>query len=660
VAVVEMQKVRIYADKNARYAITDLLHEKGWIQIKDISEEVSPDIQEYFTKEHNELDLQIANIEFAIGFLSEYSGAKVKKRKITQSEYQKMINAYYYKDVVEKCLNIEEELVKHRNHLTHLTNEEATLKPWEKLSFTLKEEIDTEYTDGFIGSIEKTDFDKFKAERKELTKLTEMQIVNTDQVAVYFYIFSEKSVTEEVNSLLQKYKFTPADFLKRRGNPKEELDRIRRNRVKTKEKIDNLEKDARALTKETDNLSIIYDHLINLKDWKESRKKFLHTENVFVVEGWIPKKKFKSLESNLERITKAHIIQNIENPEEQPPVEIENNALFAPFESVTRIYGLPLANEVDPTPFLAIFFITFFGLCLTDAVYGLLLFALTGGALLFLDVPAGMKKLVRLLMFGGVATFILGILFGGYAGMDAAILPEWMTYTKMINGVETKMFIGQLVNPVKEPLIVLGLAFFIGYIQIVVGKMIDGWWKMKRGHLVDGLLDGWLWAYSLLALGGYAAVKMVPQLAPYASIGTYAFLLAVVLLVLTQGRKKSNLFGKITGGILSLYGFIGYVSDILSYSRLLALGLATGIIAMSVNLIANIIGGMIPVVGPIVMVVILIGGHIFNLALNALGSFIHSGRLQFVEFFGKFMEGGGAQFKPFKKEYKYTSIVDET
>ena len=654
-----MQKIRIYADKNARYAITDLLHEKGWMEIQDISEDVSQDIREYFVKEHNELDLQIANTEFAINFLNKYSTSKTKKRKITQSEYQKIINAYYYKDVVEKCLNIEEELVKHKNHINHLITEEITLKPWKKLTFFLKEELETQHTVGFIGSTEKLNFDKLKEELTEATDLAEIYTVNADQVAVYFYVLVEKSTANDVSLILQKHKFTPADFLKRRGNPKEELDRIRRNEIKTKEKIDNLEKDAQALTKEIDNLSVIYDHLINLRNWKESRKKFLHTDNVFAVEGWIPKKRFGDIEKKLENITKAHIIQNIESLEENPPVEIENNSLLAPFEAVTRIYGLPLSHEVDPTPFLAIFFITFFGLCLTDVVYGLLLFALMGGALLFLDVPKGMKKLVKLLMFGGVATFVLGILFGGYAGMDATALPEWLTYTKMIGEVETKMFIGQLVNPVKEPLIVLGLAFFIGYIQIIAGKMIDGWWKMKQGKFWDGLLDGWLWAYALITLGGYAAVSMVPQLASYKTIGVYAFLAAVALLLLTQGRKKDNIFGKIIGGVLSLYGFIGYVSDILSYSRLLALGLATGIIAMSVNLIAGIIGDMIPFIGPVVMVIILIGGHIFNLALNALGSFIHSGRLQFVEFFGKFMEGGGTQFKPFKKEHKYISIVDE-
>jgi V/A-type H+-transporting ATPase subunit I len=654
-----MQKVRIYADKGVRYAITDLLHEKGWMQIQDISEDLSQDIQEYFSKEHNELDLQIANVEFAIRFLEHYAKKKTKRRKITDDEYHKVINAYYYKDVVEKCLNIEEELVKQRNHLTHLTTEEVTLAPWEKLKIALKEELETEYTKGFIGSIEKREFEDIEKKLEEITNLVDITVVNADQTMVYFYALATKEVESKVHNILQMGKFTPADFLKRRGNPKEELDRIRRNRKKTQEKIDNLEKEARAIVKERDNLSVIFDYLVNLKNWKEVRKKFLHTDDVFAIEGWVPKDNRDELEKGLSKISKAYYMQELDPGDELPPVEIKNNSLLAPFESVTRIYGLPLANEVDPTPFLSIFFITFFGLCLTDAGYGLFLFAVTAAALLFLEIPTGLRKLVRLLMYGGIVTFVLGIVFGGYVGMDAELLPEWMTYTKMINGVEAKMFIGQLVNPIKEPLVVLGLAFLLGYVQIIVGKMVDGWWKMKRGHLLDGILDGWLWAYSLLALGAYAATNMLPAIAGYKTLGTACFLAAVILLILTQGRKKAGIFGKVAGGLLSLYGFVGYMSDILSYSRLLALGLATGIIAMSVNLIAQIIGDMIPFVGPVIMVIILIGGHIFNLALSSLGSFIHSGRLQFVEFFGKFMEGGGAQFKPFQKEYKYTSIVEE-
>ena len=132
----------------------------------------------------------------------------------------------------------------------------------------------------------------------------------------------------------------------------------------------------------------------------------------------------------------------------------------------------------------------------------------------------------------------------------------------------------------------------------------------------------------------------------------------LILVVLTKGRKQKNIFLKILVGIGGLYDLIGYFSNVLSYSRLLALGLATGVIAMTINLLAEIFSDMIPVVGTMVGVVILIGGHLFSLAINALGAFIHSTRLQCVEFFPSFIEGGGRRFVSFKREGKYVHLVD--
>jgi V/A-type H+-transporting ATPase subunit I len=628
VAVVAIKKIRIYSDKNFRYAVTDLMQEKGCLEIVDIASEISHDIEEYFNKENNELELQVANVEFAIKFLEKYAIKKTKKIKVNQEQYQRIVNSYYYKDIVEKCLNIEEELVKNQNHLAHLKKEEESLTPWKNLDIILSNDLESEYTMGYVGHLNTRNFEECVKEIEETSPLSQITIVSQNPSETHFLIVIEKSIQKDVEKILH---------------------------VKTVEHLENLTKEARALVKEIPNLGVIHDYFSNLKAWKNVRKQFHHMDDVFAVEGWIAENDIPMIQKALDRITKANLIQHIQT-DDQPPVEIKNNSFVAPFEAVTRIYGLPMSKEVDPTGFLAIFFITYFGLCLTDAGYGLMLFVMTAAALIFLDIPDETKKLVKLLMYGGISTIVLGILFGGYFGMDASELPAWLTYSKEVNGVETSYFIGQLLNPLKEPLIVLGICFLLGYIQVIVGKIIDGYWKIKHGSLVDGLCDGYLWAYALLSIGFFAFVNMVPSSTLITNLGNYSFYVALALLVLTQGRSKSNIIGKFFGGVLGLYGFIGYVSDILSYSRLLALGLATGIIAASINLIAGIIGGMIPFVGPIVMIVILVFGHTFNLALNALGSFIHSGRLQFVEFFGKFMEGGGRQFKPFKHANKYVTI----
>jgi V/A-type H+-transporting ATPase subunit I len=199
---------------------------------------------------------------------------------------------------------------------------------------------------------------------------------------------------------------------------------------------------------------------------------------------------------------------------------------------------------------------------------------------------------------------------------------------------------------------VLILALILGYIQILLGVIIKLVHNFRRNNKKDAILDTGTWVFMLGGIGFFILTSAIPALNSLTVIGKWWIIAATVGLILTQGRDKKSIIGKAVSGVLSLYGLIGYMGDILSYSRLLALGLATAIIGLAVNTVAELVGG-IPYLGWLLMAVVFVGGHIFNLLINALGSFIHSGRLQFVEFFTKFMEGGGQTFKPFSKKNKY-------
>lgn len=253
-------------------------------------------------------------------------------------------------------------------------------------------------------------------------------------------------------------------------------------------------------------------------------------------------------------------------------------------------------------------------------------------------------------MYGGFVTFIIGALTGGWFGIVIDDLPDSLGFIKTaLNAIK-------LVDPVNDPITMLILSFVLGYIQIWFGIAIDMWWKIKNNKLIDGLLDSGTWLYFLSAIAfyGVTAFGLLPE--SLRSIAFYMLISGVVLIVLTQGRQKKNILMKLVSGIGSLYGLVGYMSDILSYSRLLALGLATAVIAMVINLIAIMFKDMVPVVGWVIMILILIGGHLFNIVINVLGAYIHSGRLQFVEFFPKFFKGGGRIFKPFRRESKYVNL----
>ena len=201
-------------------------------------------------------------------------------------------------------------------------------------------------------------------------------------------------------------------------------------------------------------------------------------------------------------------------------------------------------------------------------------------------------------------------------------------------------------------LLIFSLA--LGIIHIFVGMGIKAYMQIKEGHWFDAVCDEGFWYFTILGLIAWLGGSFVSPALP--KIGMWLTIIGAAGLLLTGGRHNKG-FGKITGGLSNLYNITSYMSDILSYARLLALGLATGVIAQVVNTLGSLFGGGIG--GVIALIIIFLLGHTLNLAINVLGAFIHSSRLQYVEFFGKFYEDGGEPFNPFRKKTKYIKIEQE-
>ncbi len=374
------------------------------------------------------------------------------------------------------------------------------------------------------------------------------------------------------------------------------------------------------------------------------------TERVAVATAWVPTQALTKLETTLNESVSASAIEVIDHGDEVPPTELQNDRLITPFETVTRLYGVPDHRDLDPTPLLAIFFFVFFGLCLSDVGYGLILMTLTGLILWRYHVEPGTKQLLTLLFFGGCGTVVAGVLFGGYLGIPPGDIHPSL--------VELQKF-----DPIANPLPVFYLSLALGFIQICFGIFLNLVRQVKLGNTKDGVLDNapWLILFTLIALAignltGYLPTALGTLLTSYQ---TYLFGIALTLIVITQGRSQKNIFAKLLFGVLGLYGAVGYFADVLSYSRLMALGLATGALAFSINSIASFIGGDSFGIGTIFMVLVLILGHTLNLAISILGTFINSARLQFVEFFSKFSTGTGRAFMPFVKTPRHIIILPD-
>ena len=395
------------------------------------------------------------------------------------------------------------------------------------------------------------------------------------------------------------------------------------------------------------NLRVANEMLAWEKDRYQSVEHGVATSQALVFDGWLNQMKREQIEKEIVSLQVAAIVTEVELLEdEQPPVDIINSPLVQPFEAVTRLYGMPGYRDLDPTVFLAGFFFLFFGLSLTDVGYGLFLMVASVAILTLFKVSAGVRLFAKLLLFVGFSTVLVGLLFGGYLGFDPTLLPASLQALQMF-------------DPIGNPLPVFYLALGLGVVQVMAGLVIKIYSDYKQGQLMSGVLDQGPWLFMfvigimyLAVVTGYSALLTTGQLTNLAYVG-------IAMIILSSGRKGDTLFQKVQNSAGALYSSIGYFSDILSYSRLLALGLATTALAFAVNLIAEIVSGSVPYLGPILGLVVLIIGHLFTLAVNTLGAFIHSARLQFVEFFGKFIEGTGKEFSPLKRTEKFVTIVDE-
>ncbi len=571
-----------------------------------------------------------AELKFSKSFLEKYKTKENPIKKIlkgkeslTFSKIEDLSKSSQISDVILSCAELEEKINYLKLKKEKLEKEIEILKKVEGLSVSLKAK--PKNYDYFVG------FLKFDKKESFLNEIEDFPFSIQFNDKGYFFLIYNKRDSLFFNEIIQKYqikeekvfweKLPYEEFREREKELKDVLVEIEIVSKKS-EKLANFLPDIEAL--------------IDFYSWEIEKEKFIlkgeETKSYYRILAWTTEKAIPKVKKIAEKISKNYVVSEMEILEtDNPPVYLDNSGLMASFEVVTNVYGLPKKNEFDPTPFLALFFALFFGLALSDAGYGVLLILLS----------IGMKKVLReehhkrffnLLIISGAFTIVAGILTGTFFG--------------------TELFAGyRIINPVEDPITTLIVMLAFGAIQISVGIFIGMFQNIRQGNIKNAIGEniGGL----LFFLGVF--ISLITKNSIFAIIGiALLFLMNIVFSV------KKGIFSKIINGFGALYGIVGYFSDVLSYSRLLALGLSTGIIATVINMMAFLFKEMvpIPVLNWVILFVVLIFGHTANLLINALGSFIHSARLQFVEFFSKFMEGGGRTFKPLNKRGRFIEVIN--
>ncbi|MFH1508807.1 MAG: V-type ATP synthase subunit I [bacterium] len=653
-AVAKLQKIRLICHKQKKEEVLDFLHTVGVMHVELETKEGE------VVGEASTLEYDLAEVKFAIDFLTPFEvipkqslSQKLdgKKIRLTKKEFKKAVSGFDCKNLLVEIKKVDEDLNYAESESISEQEKVTTYKKWIPLHEKLSAIKDNGSTKFILAEVPQVHYDFFLEKFDQEVKLAEVKKVNSlDGFEQLLIIVNEKFREQAVN-VLSEFAGLEVDLPKNGKTPKELVDIHSRRAKSSKKEIEKLNEHAINLAENLQSFRILFDYLTWQQEKEEVQKGSVMTDSTVAMTGWIRAKAYGDIKKDLAKITKLLTLKKIKpKKDEETPVLLENKSVIRPFEAVTNIYGAPKSSEIDPTFWLAPFFIVFFGLALTDAGYGIVLALFAFIGMKVMKVPGEKQRLWRLLIYGGISTFVIGILFGGWFGIVLDDLPD------SIGFIRDFLLSLRMIDPVADPITFMILSFALGILHVLTGIAIDIVWKIKNKDYVDAILDSGLWFYFIvvLLLFALAAVGVLPE--SFSGPAKIAVLIGAGLLVVTQGRKSKNIVAKAGIGALSLYNIVGYFSDILSYSRLLALGLATGIIAMVVNLIAVMFKEMIPVVGWVVMILVLVGGHLFNLTINALGAFIHSGRLQFVEFFPKFMEGGGSRFKPFVREGKYVIV----
>lgn len=641
-----MKKVFLLGHRQERENIFSLLQALGSVEMLDIkSGEAWEEFRALLEPEHvgetvSESESVLSDVRYCLDFFQRYFPARKSfveqftgsKLELTEQDYRDFVNQLEkVKPVYEACHKAEENLARIRNEETQGRNLIEELEPWSSMSLSLEE---VEQGSSAVIGLYTVGVDRSEALQAGLAeKIPDhyYEEISADNEFVYFFYAGLTEDLAQMQDLFKDNTVTAVKFQDLTGTAAHNIELMHRKIASLQDEREAAMKDIEDLLENRPMLMACHDYMANELQKHEAVANLARTENSFLLEGWVPVPVLQDLEKAVEEKTETAVLAARDpEPGENVPVLLHNSGPVEAYEVVTKLYSTPKRSELDPTPFMAPFFFVFFGICLSDAGYGIALSLLALFISRKLKLGGMGKQLIYLLFLGGISSVVFGIVFGAYFGDLIKLPPLWF-------------------DPLDDPMRMLFYCFAIGLIHIYFGMGVQAYRNIKAGRPWSALFDQGFWFIFLNGL----ILLMLPG---YETAAQWMALGGGAGLILTQGRSQSGIVMKFLSGLLSLYNITGYLSDVLSYSRLLALGLASVVIATAINAMGEMVAGSL--VGTVIMVFVLLGGHVFNIVISTLSSYVHTSRLQYIEFFSKFFEGGGKSFQPFRIENSYVDVAD--
>ena len=659
--VVEMRKLVLIGNSSERESLIKLLHTEECAQIVAA---VKPEGTRYADKQSalEAFGAKKAKIDFIFDLMKSCqieAQSLIKAKKISYKPVKKPFLAgkpsltmeEFYNtpsledgvyDVAERLTKLSEELIRNKANEIKLKNTVAQLLPYKDVDAKLESFKDTANVCVMLGTVPSS---KKTAVQKAEDEGAQILYFDAGTVCTVVCIFLKENY-DAVAKILSDAEFT-ACTLNYTGVPKDVIAESEKLAEANESMREKLIEQIISYEYILEDCKRLYDYYLIEERKLECEMQTSCTETSYILEAWVPVGKAKELDEALESSPLA-LTYEIREPlaDEKPPTYVEDNAVVEPYQSVTNMFSAPAYREIDPNPFVAFFFFLFFGMMLADAGYGLVLMILTGIVLIKQRPPKGQASLVKIVFMGGLSTVIWGIIFGSYFGYSATDLGIWCWF-----------------NPIEQPMNMLFLSLGMGVFQMCFGLGINMVAMFKQKKPLDAISGTLSWYFMILGLAlafGSSLIKAVTMPSWVRTVG-YVLLGVGVFLLMLSGALHKKGASKVSGAFARLYDIINFFSDLMSYTRIFGLGLASAVIGMVFNEIGSLMMNMIPIkaIGVIVTAVVFIIGHVFNIGINALGAYVHNSRLQFVEFFGKFYTGGGELFRPLGCEMKYYYIHNQ-
>ena len=635
-AIVKMKKFKLFALEKDRKSLLKELQKFSYVHFVKTKEDDESLKEINFNQDMTTIKEKSQKVKWMLNYFLKLFPKETKK-EIDESSVKETLlvlleqqaNKYDFSNDYENLAKINGEIDSNKEEIANLEIYRKELSKWLNIKESLGNLKAFKTAKFFLGTVAKKNFEALKDNLRNFEH-TYIEEISDESSQVNIMLLTSNTEEKGLKNELKTYSFTETNF-DFDTSFTEEYEKTKFREEELKKANEKLKEKVEKLLKLIPKLLIQKEYLDNALMRETVVSNFKATDTVNVIEGYIP----KDMEEEFKRIinknsNKNNYLEITEVDKEDPevPILLKNSGVTGLFESITQMYALPRYNEIDPTAILSIFYWIFFGMMVADFAYGLILFILSGLALMFGKFDENKRKFLKFFFALSFSTMIWGLFYGSAFG-DLIKLPT------------------QVLDSSKDFMTIFALSIVFGAVHLVIALAIKAYILIKNGHFMDVIYDVFLWYLTLTSL----ILLLLAEKLGFSEFMKNSLIVCAVIgmlgIVVFGARDAKTLVGRIGGGLYSLYGITSYIGDFVSYLRLMALGLAGGFIASAINIIVKMLVSK-GILGIILGVVVFTLGQSFNIFLSFLSSYVHTSRLTYVEFFSKFYEGGGKAFKKFR------------